>query len=77
MFYTTGLLDWRCRLRGHCSSVLYDSLRLSVSYLADTEIAPTNKFLSKTTIVTLPMAGTYIEAFSLTSGPKFWGHMAG
>jgi hypothetical protein len=29
------------------------------------------RFLRSTTIVTLPIAGTYIDAFSLTSGPKF------
>lgn len=61
-------------------TLLFGSVRFATFVsicLADTESAPTNKFLSKTTIVTFPMAGTYIEAFSLTSGPKFWEHMAG
>lgn len=33
-------------------------------------------FLRRTAMVTAPMAGRYIEAFSLTSSGKFYGHVS-
>ena len=37
-----------------------------------TNLQSTNKFRKSTTMVTLPMAGTYMDALSLISGVKFY-----
>ena len=50
----------------------YAMIRILSKSRQNTDKVLTIRFLSKTTIVTFPIAGTYIEALSLTAGPKFY-----
>lgn len=44
---------------------------VSLRQISRVWLVQTTRFLNNITIVTFPIAGTYIEAFSFTSGPQF------